>query len=91
MAERTPEGHPVIVLAIGGFLGGLIAGGNNAGIFGFAILALAGGFALMAATGHIRKEVWDAQLGTVLGLSTTIPLPAGFVGMMLGKALWGTP
>lgn len=91
MNERKPEGHPVVVMAAGGFIGGLIAGGNNAGFIGFAVLAIGVAFGLLAVMGHVRKEVWDAQLGTIIGLSTVIPLPAGFVGMLIGKSLWGTP
>ena len=90
MNERIPEGHPVFVMAVGGFIGGMVAGGNNAGFFGLAILAIGGAFASLAIMGHIRKETWDAQFGTILGLSTTIPLPDGFIGMTLGKSLWGT-
>ncbi len=89
MSNRIPEGHPVLVMAAGGFIGGMVAGGNNAGFLGLAILAIGGAFALLAIMGHIRKETWDAQFGTILGLSTTIPLPTGFIGMILGKSLWG--
>ncbi len=78
-------------MAVGGFIGGLVAGGNNAGFIGFAALSIGFAFGLMAALGHVRKDVWDAQLGTVIGLSTVIPMPVGFIGLLLGKALWGTP
>ena len=90
MSERTPEGHPVVVMAFGGFFGGVVAGGNNAGILGFFVLTLAASYALLYLMGHIRKGSTDHWVGTLLGLSTTIPLPCGFIGMLLGKALWGT-
>ena len=90
MSERTPEGHPIAVMAFGGFAGGLLAGGNNAGFLGFVVLSLGASFALLYAMGHIRKETWDQSLGTLLGLSTFVPLPCGFIGMILGKAMWGT-
>jgi hypothetical protein len=91
MYKRKPEGHPVVVMAVGGFIGGLVAGGNNTGFIGFAVLSIGVAFGLLAAFGHVRKDVWDAQLGTVIGLSTVIPMPVGFLGLILGKALWGTP
>ena len=90
MSERSPEGHPIVVMAAGGFIGGLIAGGNNAGFLGLALLSLGASFGLLWAMGHVRREVWDQQLGTLLGLSTVIPLPAGFLGMLVGKALWAS-
>lgn len=91
MNERNPEGHPIVVMAVGGLIGGLIAGGNNAGFLGLAVLAVGVAFGLLAMMGHVRKDVWDAQLGTLIGLSTMTPLPAGFIGMLIGKSLWGAP
>lgn len=90
-AERKPEGHPVVVMAAGGFIGGVLAGGNNAGFWGITILSLVGSYALLAVFGHIQKDRRDVAIGTILGLSTTIPLPCGFIGMLIGKALWGAP
>lgn len=88
--EREPEGHPIVVMGAGGFIGGILAGGNNAGFWGFAILSLVGAYALLAMFGHIEKSRRELAIGTILGLSTTIPLPCGFIGMIIGKALWGT-
>ena len=88
--EREPEGHPIIVMGIGGFIGGLIAGGNNAGPWGFVICSLLGSYALLALCGHVEKRRRDMAV-VIIGLSTTIPLPCGFIGMLLGKALWGAP
>lgn len=89
--KRKPEGHSIVVMGAGGFFGGLLAGGNNAGFWGFAILSLLGSYALLAALGHIDKGRRDMAIGTILGLSTFVPLPCGFIGMMVGKALWGAP
>jgi hypothetical protein len=91
MSEPTPQGHPAAVMAVGGLIGGLVAGGNNAALVGSLSLTLAASYALLFALGHIRKESWDQSLGTLIGLSTTIPLPCGFVGFLLGKAMWGNP
>lgn len=55
------------------------------------IFSLVGSYALLALCGHIEKDRRDMAIGTILGLSTTVPLPCGFIGMFLGKALWGTP
>ena len=91
MSEREPEGHPIVVAVIGGFLGGLIAGGNNAGFLWFVLLSIAASFGLLCALGHVKRETWDVSLGTLLGFSPFFPLPAGFLGMLLGKSLWGGP
>lgn len=89
MAERRSEGNFLLVMAIGGFLGGLIVGGNNAGTLWFFVLTLGMSYFSLILLGHIAKNDDGSGLGTVLGLSTVIPLPCGFVGMMLGKYLWG--
>lgn len=91
MEERKPEGNPITVLAAGGFLGGLIAGGNNAGLVWFFVLSLGCAYGLLVLLGHATKANRDYWVGTVLGLSTFVPLPSGFVGMMIGKSFWGTP
>ena len=88
--EREPEAHPIVVMGAGGFSGGVLSGGNYVGFWGFAILSLVGAYALLAVFGHIEKGRRDMAVGTILGLSTMIPLPCGFVGMIIGKALWGT-
>jgi hypothetical protein len=88
-AKREPEGHPIIVMGAGGFIGGVLAGGNNAGLWGFVILSLVGAYALLAVFGHIEKGRRDMAIGMIFGLSTTIPLPCGFLGMIISKALWG--
>ncbi|MDP9996475.1 putative membrane protein YeaQ/YmgE (transglycosylase-associated protein family) [Variovorax boronicumulans] len=88
---RKTEGHPLVVLAAGGFLGGMIAGGNTAGFVVFCLLSLSGAFAAMVVFGHwqqIRKH-GDQFLGSLLGISTIIPLPAGVLGYVAGKAFWG--
>lgn len=87
--EREPEGHPIVVMGAGGFIGGVLAGDNNAGAWGFVILSLVGAYALLAALGHIEKGRRDLAIGTILGLSTMVPLPCGFIGTIIGKALWG--
>ena len=89
MAERKPEGNPLVVMAVGGFLGGLIVGGNNAGTLWFFIITLGMSYFSLVLLGHIEKKDNGSGLGTVLGLSTVIPLPCGFVGMILGKHWWG--
>ena len=43
----------------------------------------------LALFGHIEKDRGDMAIGTNLGLSTSIPLPCGGIGMMIGKSLWG--
>lgn len=91
MSEREPEGHPVMVMAIGGFIGGMWAGGSNAGPWEIVILPLMLSFGALAAFGHINKETWRQSLVVLLGLSTTIPIPCGGVGFIVGKALWGVP
>ena len=91
MSEPTPQGHPIAVMAVGGLLGGLLAGGNNAGLLGGLVRPLVASYGLLFTLGHMRKESWDQSLGTLIGLSTTIPLPCGLVGFMIGKALWGNP
>lgn len=88
-AERKPEGHWIVVMAAGGFLGGVFAGSNSAGFWGFVILSLVSSYGLLALFGHIEKGRRDTAIGMIIGLSTTIPLPFGFIGMMIGKALWG--
>lgn len=90
MQEQKPEGHPIGVMAIGGFLGGMMAGGMNVGVLGFVFLCLGTSFGMLAVFGHIRKEVWGHQFATLLGLSTYIPLPLGGIGLILGKSLWST-
>ena len=91
MSNRNPEGHPIVVMAAGGFLGGVVAGGSNAGFWAAALLTLVGSYIAVFALGHVEKEKWKLHLGTLLGLSTTIPLPAGLLGFFFGKVLWGTP
>jgi len=91
MGERKPEGSPLVVLATGGFLGGLVAGGNNAGAFWFFALSLGCAYGLLVLLGHVEKGMREHWIGTVLGLSTFVPLPCGFIGMMIGKSLWGAP
>ena len=90
MSEREPTGHPVVVIAISSFIGGLLAGSNNAGTLGIVALPLIFSFASLALFKHIDKKTWDHSLGILLGLSTTIPLPCGFIGFLIGKSLWGT-
>ena len=90
MTQRQPEGHPLVVMAAGGFLGGLIAGGNNAGTWWFFLLTLGASYLLLMLLGHIDRKDYGTGLGAVLGLSTVIPLPCGFIGMLLGKHWWGT-
>ena len=90
MAERQPEGNPLLVMAVGGFLGGLVVGGNNAGTLWFFVITLGMSYLSLVLLGHISKRDDGSGLGTVLGLSTVIPLPCGFVGMMLGKYWWGS-
>lgn len=90
MSEREPTGHPVAVIAISSFLGGLLAGINNAGTLGIVVLMFVFSFASLAAFGHIGKKTWDQSLCILLGLSTTIPFPCGFIGFLIGKSLWGT-
>ena len=89
MAEKIPEGDPFVVMAIGGFLGGLIVGGNDAGTLWFFIATLGTSYLALVLLGHIDKRDDGSGLGTLLGLSTMIPLPCGFVGMLLGKYWWG--
>jgi low affinity Fe/Cu permease len=89
VTKETPEHNPLYVMAAGGFLGGLLAGGTNSSTLAFFVLALGGSIFLLALLGHLKRDSADWQIGTVLGLSTIIPLPTGFVGMMIGRALWG--
>ena len=90
MSQRQPEGNPLVVMAAGGFLGGMIAGGNNTGILWFFLLTLGASYLLLMLLGHIDRKDDGTGLGTVLGLSTVIPLPCGFIGMLLGKYWWGS-
>lgn len=89
MEEKKPEGHPIVVMGVGGFIGGLIAGGNNAGTLWLVILSLGCSYLLLSLLGHIDKDRRDTAIGTILGLSTMVPLPCGLIGMMLGKQFWG--
>jgi hypothetical protein len=89
MQERKPEGHPIVVMAAGGILGGLVVGGNNGGTWTFFLVTIAAAYLALVLLGHISKNDNGSGLGMVVGLSTVIPLPCGFVGMMLGKHWWG--
>lgn len=91
MKERKPEGNPLLAMAAGGFLGGLVVGGNNAGLFWFFALSLGCAYALLVLLGHVAKGTKDHWIGPVLGLSTFVPLPCGFLGIILGKSIWGSP
>jgi hypothetical protein len=90
MTQRQPEGHPIVVMAAGGFFGGMIAGGNNAGFWVFAFLCLGTSYLLLMLLGHIERKDDGSGLGAVLAQSTVIPLPCGLIGMFLGKQWWGT-
>ena len=89
MSEHETDGHPFLVMAAGGFIGGLVAGGNNAGFFGFLLLSMGASFGLSLMTGSVDKSTWKESLPLFVGLSTTIPLPAGGLGFLIGRALWG--
>ncbi len=89
MNQKQPDGNPLVVMASGGFIGGVFAGVNNAGTLEFFIITLGASYILLMIMGHIERKDDGAGLGTVLGLSTVIPLPCGFIGMLLGKHLWG--
>jgi hypothetical protein len=90
MAEQKHEGNPLVVMAAGGFLGGMVVGGNHAGTLWFFAITLGAAYLALVLLGHIRRPGDGSGLGTVLGLSTVIPLPCGFVGMMLGRYWWGS-
>ncbi len=90
MTERQLKPNPFAVMAAGGFLGGMIAGGSNAGTWWFFLLTLGGSYLLLMLLCHIDGKDDGSALGTLLGLSTVIPLPCGFVGMLLGKHWWAS-
>jgi hypothetical protein len=91
MSDRSTEGHPLVVMIIGAFLGGVCAGGMMATPWEMVVLVLGGAFFTLWVCGHTSKKNWDTSLGVLIGLSTTVPLPCGFVGYLLGRTLWGTP
>lgn len=88
---RKIEGHPLVVLAAGGFVGGLFAGGTHSGFIAFALFSLGFAFAAMVVFGHWQqiRKYGDQFLGILFGISTVIPLPAGVIGYGVGKALRG--
>lgn len=86
--KHRPLGHPYTVMALGGFLGGLAAEAIHAGFLGFAVLTLGSACGLLAALGHIRKGADGRQLATAIALSTLFSMPAGVVGVLLGRAIW---
>lgn len=90
MTEKEPKGHPFVALAAGGFIGGVIAGVTNVGIFGFVSTTLAASYVALIATQHLKWKEWQHSTITVLVISTSIPLPCGLVGLFVGKALWAT-
>jgi hypothetical protein len=89
MEQRKPLGHPSFVMGLGGFLGGMAAGVIQADFLGFLFLTLGATYGLLAALGHIHNAYAGSQLGPVIGLSTVLSLPAGLVGMLLARSLWG--
>ena len=72
-------------MAVGGFVGGFAAGSLHAGLFLFAGLSLLGAVIAMSLISPNWKSDLEHNIGTVLGLSTFIPLPCGFLGMILSK------
>lgn len=69
MKERKPEGNPLLAMAAGGFLGGLVVGGNNAGLFWFFALSLGCAYALLVLLGHVAKGTKDNTVQIVGGIS----------------------
>jgi hypothetical protein len=72
-------------MAAGGFAGGLIAGEMHAGFLLFAGLSLLGSVVAVSLISPNWKSDLENNIGTILGLSTFIPLPCGFIGMILSK------
>lgn len=89
MPDKKPEGHALVVMATGAFLGGLIAGGTNSSVWESVVVILIASYGALILLGHIDKNDWTSGIGTMIGLSTMIPLPCGFVGFWAGKSLWG--
>jgi len=85
VSERNSNRNPLVVMAIGGFIGGLIAGSNKLGFFALAALCLTIAYGLLFLLGHIDKARKSEALGIVLGLSTFVTLPCGVIGMIASK------
>ncbi|MFO1342416.1 MAG: hypothetical protein U1F05_04665 [Burkholderiales bacterium] len=78
-------GKSAAFMAGGGFLGGVVAGLLHLGFWGFAALTLVSSFLAVSSLSRNWQADLQHNLAMILGLSTVIPLPCGFVGMILSK------
>lgn len=90
--DSSPKGNPLLVMAIGAFLGGLFAGANNGGVWTMCILSAIGAVtpAILGGGRRPDSEEWLGLAALVIGLSTLLIFPCGFIGLIVGKALWGS-
>lgn len=85
-SECKALGDPLMVMALGGFLGGMAAATIQAGFLGFVVLALGSAYGLLAALGSLGNAHVALQPRMVL-LLAFLPMLVGFIGMLLGTAL----
>lgn len=84
LQPREPEGHPFVVMLAGAFLGGVVAGANNAtSLWGMALPIVLGALALPRLFGH--KDMDLPLIAALLGAVG----PCGLLGVSVGKSLWG--
>ena len=84
MTERS-TGKWAAYMAGGGFLGGVVAGYMHVGFWGFTALTLVASFLAISSLSENWRSELEHNLAMILGLSTVIPLPCGFIGMILSK------
>lgn len=72
-------------MAGGGFLGGVVAGLLHLGFWGFAATTLVASFLAISSLSKNWLSELQHNFALIIGLSTVIPLPCGFIGMILSK------
>ena len=70
-------------MAVGGFVGGLVAGGIHAGPLIAIVISLIGSVSCMSLMGPDWKEQLPENLRGILALCAFVPIPFGFLGYIL--------